>query len=92
MRGFMTDSRSTGAEWGIHPAFREKCVFSVGYPTEQALQALGCEAASGGLTPSGRFGGLLGDLALELARTRAEFFVAGLCQPIVETADMLDRA
>src|SRR5690242_15195972 len=46
------------------------------------------------VVPRLRRGGLadlLGDLALELADLRRQLVVAGLQQPIVEAADMLDR-
>src|SRR5215207_4014802 len=42
-------------------------------------------ASGGGLS------GLFSDLALDLARPRAELVVARLAQPIVEPADMFDR-
>src|SRR5215212_5028457 len=41
---------------------------------------------------SGLLSSLLGDLALQLADLRRELVLAGLEQPVVEAADMLDRA
>src|SRR3954462_2072365 len=45
-----------------------------------------------GIRLSGFLGSLLGDLALQLAHLWRQLVVTGLCQPIVEAADMLDRA
>src|SRR5215210_4881085 len=60
----------------------------------QKLSA-GCTPRCGEAAPAlatSLLGSLLGEFALELARLEAELVLARLEQPIVEPADMLDRA
>ena len=75
-RQLMPDSRGMNAERGVQPTFRK-------------IRSEVSRLADFRRPAAER---LLGDLALELADLRAELVVAGLQQPVVEAADMLDRA
>src|SRR4029078_12505235 len=76
--GLMRDSRIIDAERCLQRPFRKIGEVSAAYrAAEKCL--------------SGRFGSLLGDLALQLARLGRELVFTGLRQPVVEAADVLDR-